>query len=140
MTITTLIFHEINQTSRLTIKEVNETLKEFGLYSAQWSILFCLNRFGSMTQTEIQSYLHVEAPTITRTLVKLEDRKLISRLAGKDKRERTVHLTNEAESLIPQIKSRVDLIEKKMLASLSKVELQQLSLLKKVGVCIDHED
>ncbi|WP_087945501.1 MarR family winged helix-turn-helix transcriptional regulator [Paenisporosarcina sp. TG20] len=137
---TTLIFHEINQTSRLTIKEVNETLKEFGLYSAQWSILFCLNRFGSMTQTEIQSYLHVEAPTITRTLVKLEDRKLISRLAGKDKRERTVHLTNEAESLIPQIKSRVDLIEKKMLASLSKVELQQLSLLKKVGVCIDHED
>ncbi|WP_017380457.1 MarR family winged helix-turn-helix transcriptional regulator [Paenisporosarcina sp. TG-14] len=138
---TNLIFHEINQKSRLAIKEVNETLIEFGLYSAQWSILFCLNEFGSMTQTELWRYLHVEAPTITRTLVKLEDRKLITRQAGKDKRERTVHLTHEAKELIPQIKSRVDIVEKKMFASLSEVELQQLSeLLKKVGGSIDHDN
>lgn len=67
-----LVFHELHQKSRLSIKEVNEVLKAYGLYSSQYSILFCLKRFGSMTQTEIWQYLNVEAPTVTRTLTRLE--------------------------------------------------------------------
>jgi len=126
---TNTIFHEIHQKSRLSIKEVNEALKEFGLYSAQWSILFCLNRLGSMTQTEIWQYLNVEAPTVTRTLVKLEERQLITRKEGKDKRERIVQLTDEARELIPRIESRIELLEQTMLQALSEQERIQLSIL-----------
>ena len=129
MAMTNTIFHEIHQKSRLSIKEVNEALKEFGLYSAQWSILFCLNRLGSMTQTEIWQYLNVEAPTVTRTLVKLEERQLITRKEGKDKRERIVQLTDEARELIPRIESRIELLEQTMLQALSEQERIQLSIL-----------
>jgi len=134
MTMTNLLFHEIHQKSRLSIKEVNETLKEFNLYSAQWSILFCLNQFGSMTQTEIHQYLNVEAPTVTRTLVKLENRQLIIRNEGKDKRERIVQLTDSAKNLIPQIESRIEKLEQTMLQALTVDERIQLSmLLKKIS-------
>jgi MarR family transcriptional regulator for hemolysin len=129
-----LVFHEIHQKSRLSIKEANEALKEFGLYSAQWSILYCLNKFGQMTQTEIWQYLNVEAPTVTRTLVKLEERKLVTRKEGNDKRERIVQLTKNAKTLIPQIEIQIEKFEQTMLQELSKEELIQLTvLLKKIS-------
>lgn len=130
-----LAFHELNQKARLSIKVLNEALKEYELYSAQWSILYTLKRFGIMTQTEIWQYLHVEAPTVTRTLVKLEQRKLIIRSEGKDKRERVVQLTEEAQILIPIIEERIDQVEKQLLLSLSMDEVDQLTkLLKKIGM------
>lgn len=130
-----LVFHELNQKARLSIKVLNEALKEYELYSAQWSILYTLKRFGIMTQTEIWQYLHVEAPTVTRTLVKLEQRKLIIREEGKDKRERIVQLTEEAQILIPIIEERIDQVEKQLLLSLSLDEVDQLTqLLKKIGM------
>ena len=129
-----LLFHELHQKARLSIKEVNEALKEYELYSAQWSILYSLKKLGAMTQTEIWQYLNVEAPTVTRTLVKLEQRKLITRNEGKDKRERIVQLTEEAQSLIPKIEKRIDEVEQQLLISLSADDLNQLTkLLKQIG-------
>lgn len=129
-----LVFHEMHQKARLSNKEVNEALKDYGLYSAQWSILFCLNRFGIMTQTEIWQYLNVEAPTVTRTLVKLEQRNFIIRKEGKDKRERIVELTDEAKSLIPKIEGKIAEVEGRLLQSLSDDEVNELTrLLKKLG-------
>ena len=129
-----LLFHELHQKARLSIKEVNEALKEYDLFSAQWSILYSLNKFGALTQTEIWQYLNVEAPTVTRTLVKLEQRKLITRNEGKDKRERIVQLTEEAQSLIPEIEKRIAEVEQQLLSSISAEDLDQLTkLLKQIG-------
>lgn len=130
-----LVFHELHQKARLSIKVVNEALKEYGLYSAQWSILYSLKKFGAMTQTEIWQYLNVEAPTVTRTLVKLEQRKLITRNEGKDKRERIVQLTEEALTLIPKIEERIAEVELQLLLSFSIDEVNQLTkLLKQIGI------
>ena len=129
-----LLFHEIHQRSRLSVKEVNETLKEFNLYSSQWSILFCLKQFGEMTQTEIWQYLNVEAPTVTRTLTKLEQSDWIVRLQGKDKRERIVQLSKGAEKIVPEIEKRILAVESELVSSLSEEEQEQLiQLLKKIG-------
>lgn len=129
-----LLFHEIHQKARLSIKEVNETLKEFDLYSAQWSILFCLKQFGAATQKEIWQYLNVEAPTVTRTLVRLEQSEWIVRKEGRDKREKLVYLSEKAEETVPQIEERILEMEKRMLAGLSEQEQQLLiGLLKKIG-------
>lgn len=128
------LFHELHQKARLSIKVVNEALKEYDLFSAQWSILYSLNKFGALTQTEIWQYLNVEAPTVTRTLVKLEQRKLITRNEGKDKRERIVQLTEVAQNLIPKIEKRIDEVEQQLLVSLSAEDLNQLTkLLKQIG-------
>lgn len=130
-----LLFHEIHQKSRLSIKEVNEALKEFELYSSQWSILFCLKQFGSMTQKEIWQYLNVEAPTVTRTIVRLEESGWINRREGTDKRERIVQLSSLAEQKVPEIEKRIRHVEEKLLSKLSDEEQDQLlHLLKKIGL------
>lgn len=129
-----LLFHEIHQKSRLSIKEVNDALKEFELYSSQWSILFCLKQFGAMTQKEIWQYLNVEAPTVTRTIARLEESGWVFREEGLDKRARIVHLTPFAEQNSPEIEKRIQHVEEEMVSSLSEEEQDQLlSLLKKIG-------
>lgn len=129
-----LLFHEIHQKSRLSIKEVNDALKEFELYSSQWSILFCLKQFGAMTQKEIWQYLNVEAPTVTRTIARLEESGWVFREEGHDKRARIVHLTPFAEQNSPEIEKRIQHVEEEMVSSLSEEEQDQLlSLLKKIG-------
>lgn len=130
-----LLFHEIHQKSRLSIKEVNEALKEFELYSSQWSILFCLKQFGSMTQKEIWQYMNVEAPTVTRTIVRLEESGWIFRREGHDKRERIVQLSSFAEQKMPAIENRIRQAEERMVSDLSDEEQDQLIvLLRKIGM------
>lgn len=130
-----LLFHEIHQKSRLSIKEVNEALKEFELYSSQWSILFCLKQFGSMTQKEIWQYMNVEAPTVTRTIVRLEESGWIFRREGHDKRERIVQLSSFAEQKMPAIENRIRQAEERMVSDLSDEEQEQLIvLLRKIGM------
>jgi len=136
-----LLFHEIHQKSRLSVKEANEALKEFNLYSSQWSILFCLKQFGAMTQKEVWQYLNVEAPTVTRTIVRLEESGWIERKEGNDKRERIVHLAEKAEKMIPEIEQRIVEVEERLLARLTKEEQQQLlALIKKIGTEMIEED
>nr|WP_083394455.1 MarR family transcriptional regulator [Planococcus donghaensis] len=129
-----LLFHEIHQKSRLSIKKANDALKEFELYSSQWSILFCLKQFGAMTQKEIWQYLNVEAPTVTRTIARLEESGWVFREEGQDKRARIVQLSSFAEQQLPEIEKRVQNVEEELTSNLSDEEQEQLvTLLKKIG-------
>ncbi len=115
-------------------KEVNEYLQKHGLYSSQWSILYCLKSNGPMTQSDIWRYLNVEAPTVTRTLVKLEESGWIIRTTGSDKRERLVSLTEKALELLPLVDQDVKNFEQSMVTNLNDDEQEQLyALLKKLG-------
>lgn len=135
-----MLFHEIHQKSRLSVKEVNDALKEFGLYSSQWSILFCLKQFGPMTQKGIWQYLNVEAPTVARTVQRLEETGWVMRKEGEDKRERIVHLSERAEGKVKEIERRIVGVEEKLLTSLSEDEQRQLmELLQKIGSPSERE-
>ncbi|SFL34397.1 DNA-binding transcriptional regulator, MarR family [Gracilibacillus orientalis] len=126
---TSHLLHLYNQKLRLFQNELNITLKKFGLFHSQWTILYTLYQKGKMTQTEIWQYLKVEAPTITRTLVRLEKNGWIERKVGTDKRERVVTLTEKAESTYLDIIEAVKQTEEMFLNQLSKQEkiaLQQL--------------
>ncbi|MGM0972356.1 MAG: MarR family winged helix-turn-helix transcriptional regulator [Bacillota bacterium] len=90
------LFHSINQFTRHFSKVLNESLVPLGLYAAQWTIIYRLKTGGPSTQKEISSYLGVEAPTMTRTLARLEKSGWITRTAGKDKREKLISLTDAA--------------------------------------------
>lgn len=89
-------FHSINQFTRHFSKVLNESLVPLGLYAAQWTIIYRLKTGGASTQKDISSYLGVEAPTMTRTLARLEKSGWITRTAGKDKREKLISLTDAA--------------------------------------------
>lgn len=47
------LIHQINQSARLIAKKANEQLEPFGLYSSQWSVLYCLRTIGPMTQKRL---------------------------------------------------------------------------------------
>lgn len=127
------LIHLLNQRARLITNEVNNHLKDHVLYHSQWSILFCIHHFGPMSQTAIWKYLNVEAPTVTRTLARMEENGWIIRTPGDDKRERIIQLTEEAKSKLPIIKQTIHALEKEMLSDLTSEEKKQLhKLLSKI--------
>ncbi|MBD1378968.1 MarR family transcriptional regulator [Metabacillus arenae] len=131
---TSILFHELHQKVRLLNKELNERLKDFDLFSSQWTILYTLKNHGSMSQTEIWRYLNVEAPTVTRTLSRLEDTGWIMRDEGKDKREKIVRLTKKAEEQLSKIEKEISRFEEDMLKELSENDQKTLLLLlRKLG-------
>ncbi len=130
----TELIHTLNQQVRYINKQLNEQLKKHKLYHSQWLIIYCLQRFGPMTQTEIWQYLNVEAPTVTRTLKRMEENGWIIRKQGEDKRERLILLSNSAKEKYDAIKQSVEQFEVNILKAFTEEEQVQLAtLIKKIG-------
>ena len=91
-----LLLHQLFQTVRIISKGLNKYLESHGIYSSEWSIITTLRENGSMTQGALASYLNIEPPAVSKSLVKLEKKGLIVRVPGEDKREKQVTLTKEA--------------------------------------------
>ncbi|WP_431189496.1 MarR family winged helix-turn-helix transcriptional regulator [Aciduricibacillus chroicocephali] len=123
--------HLLNQTVRLLNKKTNETLMEFGLFSSQWTILYCLDKKGQLSQTEISHYLNVERPTVTRTIRKLEENGWIIRTKGEDKRENLISLSEEALEKMPSIQNKIRTFENEQLGNLTDNEIDTLNALMK---------
>lgn len=127
------LFHELFQTTRMLSKELNKTLKEYDLFAAQWTVLFCVKQHKEMKLTEIWKYLNVEAPTITRTVSRLEDLGWIRTFEGIDRREKMVCLSEEATAKFPLIEASIIKFENEFLRDLSKEEeLLLVGILKKL--------
>ncbi|WP_046175767.1 MarR family winged helix-turn-helix transcriptional regulator [Domibacillus indicus] len=124
MTTHTLL-HAIHQLSRELTKRVNETLQPFGLYSAQWSVLFVLQTKGEMPQSALCEYLAVEAPPMTRTIQRLIKQGYVQQIPGKDKRVKVIHLTEKARQAYPEWERAVLAMNERLLASMPK-EQQEL--------------
>lgn len=138
---TNKLFHMLYRKTRFMTKELNEHLQKHELYSSQWSILYCLKINGPMTQSEIWRYLVVEAPTVTRTLLKLEESGWVKRTQGSDKRERLVSLTDKAIQTLPLVEKEVKSFEQKMVKNLSDKEQDDFfHLLNKLGVSTIEEE
>jgi MarR family transcriptional regulator for hemolysin len=122
--------HVVNQLARKFKKKLDEQITPLGLYSSQWTIIYYLaeKRKEKVTQVEISQYLNVEAPTITRTLARLEEEGWIHREAGKDRRERFVRLTQEAKEQYQDWLEVTNTMEKKVIAGISEEELKTFKL------------
>lgn len=94
---------------------------------------FLLHQNGPMTLTAIWKYLDVEAPTVTRTVTRLETLGWVERVQGADKREKMIDLTSKAMEHFPQIEASVVSFEEKMTKNLSEEDQALLiHLLKKM--------
>lgn len=123
------LFHTFFQQYRFLINHLNDALKEHGLFSSQWTILYVLKEQGPMTLTAIWKYLDVEAPTVTRTVARLETLGLVKREEGADRREKIVHLTDEGLALMPEVEASVLTFEAAMMANLTEEEVIHLERL-----------
>lgn len=128
------LIHELFQKTRYLSYEVNKTLKDYNLYSSQWSVLNCVHRHNEMTLTQIWKYLNVEAPTITRTVNRLATLGWLDVKAGKDRREKIVKLSAKALETFPTIEKSMTVFEDEMISAISKEEqLLLMELLKKIN-------
>lgn len=119
-------FHQFHQVNRQLSKNMNERLSSLGLYSAQWTIIYYLKHYGSATQAEICQYLHVEAPTMTRTVSRLEKNGWIERKPGKDKREKLIQLTASSLDEFDIWRKETGEFEAQVLRDVTAEEQQQM--------------
>ena len=120
------LFHILFQQNRFLVNHLNEALREHGLFHSQWTILYLLHEKGTMSLTAIWKYLNVEAPTVTRTVTRLETLGWVMRQQGEDKREKLIALTPFAKEQFPQVKNSVLLFEKQMIQNLDDEEQKLL--------------
>jgi MarR family transcriptional regulator, transcriptional regulator for hemolysin len=126
------LFHTLHQLSRQLTNKLNEALKPFGLYSAQWSVLFVLHKQGSLTQKDLSEYLFVEAPPMTRTIQRLVKQGYVRQIPGKDKREKFIQLTDEAVKEFPNWEHAVTECNQSLLKNLPETSQQELLTLQSV--------
>ncbi|OPJ58121.1 MarR family winged helix-turn-helix transcriptional regulator [Clostridium chromiireducens] len=130
--------HNINQLARSFNKKLNERISSLGLYTSQWGIVLYLHKKKECTQVELCKYLGVEAPTITRTLARLEEMGLIIRTEGKDKRERHIKLTEKACEMFPEWQQAAESVEVEAVNNISEEELENFNkTLKKMMMNLD---
>ncbi|WP_042349314.1 MarR family winged helix-turn-helix transcriptional regulator [Bacillus massiliigorillae] len=119
-------FHEFMLLYRPFISELNKQLEEYELFSSQWSIMFFIKNYGSLTPVEISKLFHVEKPTITRTVKALEQRNYIEHIPGKDKREKRLVLTPLGEEVYSAIRVKLDAFDAALLQGVSDNEQQDV--------------
>ncbi|SFD16784.1 MarR family winged helix-turn-helix transcriptional regulator [Clostridium uliginosum] len=119
-----LFGHKANQLARSFTKKLNEKISPLGLYASQWGIILYLYEKKQCTQIELSQYLGVEAPTITRTLARMEEMGWVIREAGNDKRERHIKLTEKACDMFPQWYQAANNIEIEAINDIDKDELE----------------
>ncbi|WP_090832759.1 MULTISPECIES: MarR family winged helix-turn-helix transcriptional regulator [unclassified Bacillus (in: firmicutes)] len=123
------LFHTIHQLSRKLTKHLNEALEPFGLYSAQWSVLYVLKEKGTLTQKELCDYLAVEAPPMTRTIQRLSKLGYIQLQTGEDKRKKFIGLSEKALEDFPKWEETVLRLNQKLVENLpesAQKDLRQL--------------
>ena len=116
--------HNVNQLARSFTKKLNEKISPLGLYSSQWGIVLYLHKKGQCTQIELCKYLGVEAPTITRTLARMEEMGLVIRTEGKDKREKNIKLTEKANEEFPKWYEAAIGVELESISNISEEEVE----------------
>lgn len=115
--------HKVNILARSFTKRLNEKICPLGLYSSQWGIILYLYEKKQCTQIELSQYLSVEAPTITRTLARMEEMGWVTREYGNDKREKHIKLTQKAYEVFIEWNQVDNNIEIDAVKDISKDEL-----------------
>ena len=119
-------FHHFLLLYRPCINELNKKLAEYDLYSSQWSIMFYINKYETITLVEISNYLYVEKPTITRAVLRLQELDYIEQIHGKNKREKRMKLTQLGQEVYKDIRKTLDEFQSEIMQGLSEQDLQDI--------------
>jgi len=129
--ITHELFHTLHQLSRQLTNKLNEALKPYGLFSAQWAVVFVLKKKGSLTQKELCDYLFVEAPPMTRTIQRLVKQGYVNQVPGLDKREKHIQLTEIALNEYPKWENIVNTVNQELLKNVTEESQEELLTLQR---------
>jgi len=124
-----LLLHQLFQTVRIITKGLNKCLEPAGLYSSEWSIITALKKTGPISQKVLASYLNIEPPAVSRTLVNLEQKNLIIRTSDSDKRKKNISLSQKAMNEYPTWLEMVGHNRNIILSQLTQQQQHELRIL-----------
>lgn len=76
----------------------------YGITPIQWNALVFLDRYGSLSQRQLATYLHREPATVTRSIDKMETMGLVAREPDEsDRRVNVIAMTEKARDLLAEV-------------------------------------
>lgn len=118
-----------------TERHANRMFKPVDLTSSQVRILKFLRESGQETvsQKEIEEYLHVSHPTVVGIVQRLEHKGFVrSEFSGQDRRQKYVFRTEREEELFQQMHSSQREMENLLTKGMSEEQIQNLRELLKI--------
>lgn len=100
---------EIGETAHALRKAFDRRAVGLGVTRAQWKVLFRLTRQPGMRQIELADMLDIEPITLSRIVDRLEEAKLVERVADPaDRRAWRLHVTAQAQPLVEKLRTLAD--------------------------------
>jgi DNA-binding MarR family transcriptional regulator len=116
----------LNDVARLMRTVYDRRVKSLGLTRSQWWVLNHLYRNDGVTQTELADLLEIEKPTLGRLLDRLEAKGWVRREDdAADRRAWRVHLTDEVEPAMRELRTVAAELRRDALAGLSAAERER---------------
>lgn len=111
-------------------QEVDNAVKVLNLTEATWRPLLHLNHLGdAVRQKDLAESLGIDGSSLVRLLDTLEERGLLRREDGRDRRCKLVTLTPAGRELTERTRAIVTALEEEMLSDLDDFEMAALSRL-----------
>jgi len=124
MTVEQEFFNQYRLMYRPFINQLNVQLEPYQLYSSQWAVLRFLKDKGPHSFVDIANFMSIEKPSVTKLVHKLVELGYVETVAGKDKREKLVHLSTYGEELVQEIKSQLNPFFEQALANVPQQDIE----------------
>lgn len=126
--------HLVRRCHQISVGIFHEVCKGFDLTPIQFAVLWGVKSNASIDQVQLSRIVGVDRTTIGNVILRLENRKLVSRgVDAKDRRVRILSLTEQGEKLVDEVLPFVDTVQDQLLEPLSNIEQKQfVRLLSKV--------
>jgi DNA-binding MarR family transcriptional regulator len=109
----------INHASRLIMRQFEDELRPLGFGFAYVPVVRALEESGPLIQKDLVALAHVEQPTMTALLARMERDHIIRRVADPaDGRANRISLTAEAKKKLPRVRAALQVVVERALAGL----------------------
>ncbi|WP_066190550.1 MarR family winged helix-turn-helix transcriptional regulator [Gracilibacillus timonensis] len=119
-------FRSFMQVYRPMVTQLNELLAEYHLSYSLWQVIFYVQREGHSTLVEISSHYHVEKPSITRRVHRLEELNLIQVIPSENRREKVIQLTDHGAAIYQECREKITKLEHQILEGCTEQEIKNI--------------
>jgi len=90
---------------------LDKVIGGFNLTLSQWKVIDFVEKCGACTLVAISRHFSTEKPSVTRMINCLEEKQLVEKLSGKDRREKRIQLTGLGREVYAACRHTLDEVE-----------------------------
>jgi len=105
------IFRQFVLMERPVASNLDKVIGGFNLTLSQWKVIDFVEKCGACTLVAISRHFSTEKPSVTRMINCLEEKQLVEKLSGKDRREKRIQLTGLGREVYAACRHTLDEVE-----------------------------